>query len=90
MGFLNFFLLTPFILNLTCPSDDSDANFSVQYDLLQRVMILSPFNSNLKSPGVRFPWGASGVMNQLCLSFSNSSRSSGFINCSKLSPEIAI
>ena len=40
MGFLNCFLLTPFILNLTCPGDDdSDANLSVQYDLLQRLIM---------------------------------------------------
>ena len=31
-------------------------------------MILSPLNSTLKSPGVRFPWGVSRVTNQLCLS----------------------
>ena len=60
MGFLNCPLLTPFILNLTCPGLlESVENFSVQYDLLQRLIILSPLNSTSKSPGVRFPWGES-------------------------------
>ena len=90
MGFLNCFLLTPFIENLTCPGVESDTNFSVQYDLLQRLKILSPLNLTLKSPGVCFSWGTSGVTNQLCLSFLNSSLSSGFINALKLSSEIAM
>ena len=64
MGFLNCALLTPFILNLTWVGEFSVATSSVQYNLLQRQIILSPLNSTLKSPGVRLPWGASGVTNQ--------------------------
>ena len=59
-------LFTSFILNLTCPGVESDANFSVQYDLLQKLIILSPLNLTLKNPGVCLPCGMSRVMNQLC------------------------
>ena len=91
MGFLNCPLLTPFILNLTRVGEFSVTISSVQYDLLQRPIILSPLNSTLKSPGVRLPWGVSGVQtryNQLCLFRSNSSRSSGLIKSSTFSAVI--
>ena len=71
--------------NLTCPGEFSVGKSSVQYDLLQSPMILSPLNSTLKRPGVRFPWGESGVTNQLCFSHSNSSRSLGSIRSSTFS-----
>ena len=71
--------------NLTCPGKFSVGKSSEQYDLLQSPMILSPLNSTLKSPGVRFPWGALGVTNQLCFSHTNSSRSLGLIRSSKFS-----
>ena len=88
MGFLNCPLLTPFILNLTWAGEFSVAKSSVQYDLLQRTIILSPLNSTLKSPGVRLPRGASGETNQLCLFHSNSSRSSSLIKSSTFSAVI--
>ena len=40
--------------NLTHPGEFSAGKGSVQYDLLQSPMILSPLNSTLKSPGVLF------------------------------------
>ena len=88
MGFLNHPLLTPFILNLTWAGEFSVAKISVQYDLLQSPIILSPLNSTLKSSGVCLPWGASGVTNQLCLFYSNSTRSLGLIKSSTFSAEI--
>ena len=57
----------------------------VQYNLLQKPIILSPLNSTLKSPGICLPWGASGVTNQLCLFCSNSSQSLGLIKSSTFS-----
>ena len=34
----------------------------MQYDLLQRLIILSPSNLTLQSKGVRFPWGEEPVV----------------------------
>ena len=52
------FIVWHWVLNLSCPF--SVAKSSVQYDLLQRPIILLPINSTLKSPGVCLPWGGRG------------------------------
>ena len=87
-GLFELCFIDTFMLNFTCPGLSLSGNFSVQYDLLKRPIILSPLNSTLKSPGVRLPWCTSGVRNQLCLFHSNFSRSSGLIKSSTFSAVI--